>query len=309
VAAALIFFVVTLSPVMGFIMLYTFRYTYVADHYQYVACIGPLALAAAVIEGGRKKEEGRSAESDPQMAAIFHLPSSIFYLLPAMLGVLTWRQCGMYADPETLWSATLAQNPDCEMALVNSGNLLAYQGQTTKAIQNYQRALQLDPNDAEAHCDLGGVLAHQGQFAEAMQHCEQALQLDPDNAQARNNLGFALASQGKWNQAVLDFERAVAVNPNYADAQVNLGVALAKLGRWAEAIRHYEQALQVKPDFADAHFNLGVALAHQGKLNEALSQFQQTLNLATAQGNTALVTAARAHLQSYPPILPQSPTP
>jgi tetratricopeptide (TPR) repeat protein len=340
VAAALLFFVVTLSPVMGFIMLYTFRYTYVADHYQYVACIGPLALAAALMEGRRKKaegrmrnsdaspliplprkgrrkkEEGRSAETDPQMAAIFHLPfslfpllSPLFYLLPVVLGVLTWQQCGMYADAETLWRVTLARNPDCEMALVNSGNLLAYQGQTTKAIQNYQRALQLDPNDAEAHCDLGGVLAHQGQFTEAMEHCEQALQLNPDDAQARNNLGFALASQGNWNQAVLDFERAVALNPKYADAQVNLGVALAKLGRWAEAIRHYEQALQVKPDFADAHFNLGVALAHQGKLNEAVPQFQETLNLATAQGNTALVTAARAHLQPYPPTPPQSPTP
>jgi tetratricopeptide (TPR) repeat protein len=330
VAAALIFFVVTLGPVMGFIMLYTFRYTFVANHYQYVACIGPLALVAALIETGRR-----------QVAAIFHLPASAFYLLPAVLGVLTWRQCGMYANSETLWHVTLAQNPDCQMAHIDLGNLLLEQGRITEAVGHLTRAVQLDPNDAEALSNLGGALARQGHFAEAIQECHRALELDPYCAKACSNIGYALAAQGHWDEAVRWFEHALQLQPNDPGFHANLGVALATLGKSDQAIQHYERAIQLNPDFAQAHFNLGnaladradwadaiqhyqraielnpvfpdphyylaLALAAQGKSNEAIPQFQQALHLATAHGDTALANSIRARLQSHPP--PSFPSP
>src|SRR5438874_8343587 len=89
VAAA--FFVATLSPVLGFIMLFTFRYTFVADHYQYVACIGPIALASAAIIG-------LSDAFSQYRAAIV----SAAIVVIASLAALTWRQARMYSDIETL---------------------------------------------------------------------------------------------------------------------------------------------------------------------------------------------------------------
>jgi len=370
VAAALIFFAVTLSPVMGFIMLYTFRYTYVADHYQYVACIGPLALAAALIEGRRKKaegrmgdpspliplprkgrrkkEEGRSAETDPQMAAIFHLPSSpfpllspLFYLLPVVLGVLTWQQCGMYADAETLWRVTLARNPNSWMAESNLGQTLIDEGRWDDAIQHSQRALQLNPDDAEAHCNLGvalaaqgrqaeamreyqrtlqinpdfagaydglgSLLSAQGKVAEAMQQFRRALQREPDYAKAYDHLGVALATQHRWAEAEQSFARAIRLEPNLVQAHFNWGLSLTFQERWSEAIPHFERAIQLRPGYAQAHFNLGAAFAHEGKSADALPQFQQALDLAAAQGNTALAAAARAQLQGDAPVSSQSP--
>src|SRR5208337_3760621 len=101
----LAYFVVMLLPVLGFLNIYFMRYSLVADHWQYFAIIGPIALAAAII---RK----------PVLAAALLLA----------LGALTWKQCGMYANVETLWQTTLRLNPDCWLAHNNLGHSFFQQG-------------------------------------------------------------------------------------------------------------------------------------------------------------------------------------
>ena len=138
VAAA--FFVSTLSPVLGFIMLFTFRYTFVADHYQYLACIGPIALASAGIVG--------LSDKFTQYRTVI---VSAALLVVACLGTLTWRQAATYTDIETLWHTTLAKNPGCWMAHTNIGLVFFQKGQIDDAISHYRSALQMQPDwwDAE----------------------------------------------------------------------------------------------------------------------------------------------------------------
>src|SRR5213596_3703841 len=127
VAAA--FFVATLSPVLGFIMLFTFRYTFVADHYQYLACIGPIALASAgIISLSHKFAQYRVAIASAALVAV------------AGLGMLTWRLAAAYSDIETLWRTTLAKNPECWMAHTNIGLVLFQKGQIDDAIAHYRSA-------------------------------------------------------------------------------------------------------------------------------------------------------------------------
>src|SRR5262249_31363657 len=129
IAAA--FFVATLSPVLGFIMLFTFRYTFVADHYQYLACIGPIALLSARLVS-------LSGEF-PQYRAVI---MSAALLVVASLGTLTWRQARTYSDAETLWRTTLAKNPESWMAHTNIGLVLFQKGKIDDAIAHYRSALQ-----------------------------------------------------------------------------------------------------------------------------------------------------------------------
>src|SRR6266403_5148243 len=132
VVVAAAFFVSTLSPVLGFLMLFTFRYTFVADHYQYLACIGPIALASAgIISLSNKFTQYR--------AVII----SAALLVVAILGTLTWRQAATYTDIETLWRTTLARNPECWMAHTNIGLVLFQKGQIDDAIAHYRTALQM----------------------------------------------------------------------------------------------------------------------------------------------------------------------
>jgi len=324
---ALLYFVGTLFPVLGFMNAYGMRFSFVWDHWVYLSSLGLLALVVGTAQflGAR--------------AVVYGVAVPVL----VVLGVLTWRQCGMYADAETLWRITLARNPDCWMAHDNLGTLLADQGKLPEAMQHFERALQLNPDEAETYNDLGFALARQGKLAEAIQHYERALQLKPDYAKAHCNWGVALARQGKLAEAIQHFERALQLKPDYAEAENNLGSTLAQQKRLAEAIQHFERALQLKPDYAEAENNLGIALATQGKLAEAIQHFeravqlkpdyaeahcylgfslasrgdsvraiqhlQQALALATAQGNTALAESIRTQLKSYQPALrpPQTP--
>jgi protein O-mannosyl-transferase len=294
VAVAALFFIATLSPVLGFIMLYTFRYSFVADHYQYLASIGPLTLAAAGLSGlggirpserhtlpqvglSRAPHRGKS-ETVSQHEAVSRGRVALLALLP-ILGILTWQQSGVYHDPETLWRDTLAKNPTSSIAHNNFGEFLVKQGKLKEAVPHYERALQLDPDFPEAHNNLGNALTTQGKPEEAFREYERALQLNPLLAEAHNNLGNALAARGKPEEEICEYERALQLNPFLVEAHNNLGSALAAQGKLDEAIRHYELALQLNPLLAVVHNNLGRALAVQGKLEEAIRHYERALQL------------------------------
>jgi len=264
---AVFFFVGTLFPVLGFMDTYFMRYSFVCDHWVYLPSLGPLALAAALCSG--------AAEQLRLRWVIYGFAAMVL----AVLGILTWRQCGTYADLETLWRTTIARNPNCWLAHNNLGTSLLNQGNLNEAIQHFERALQLKPDSADAFNNLGGALSKQGKLDEAIQYYERALQLKPDDAEAHNNLGVALADQGKPNEAIQHYERALQLDPDYTEAHNNLGITLADEGKLDEAIQHYERVLKLKPDYPEAHNNLGIALANQGKSNEAIQHFERALQL------------------------------
>ncbi len=283
VAVATLFYVVTLSPVLGFIMLYTFRYTFVADHYQYVASLGLMALAAAGITLALKTQP------------LLKLACGGALLLT--LGLLTWRQAGIYRNPETLWRDTLAKNPDSWMAYCYLGITLADKGQFDEAIENFRKGIQIDPNNFETHYNLGNALADQGRLDEAIESYRKALQIDPNSSGALINLGFALATGGRFDEAIKNYYKALQINPNSFQALNNLGLALAAQDRLDEAIESYRKAIQVNPNYAAAMNNLGSTLAAEGQLDEAIESYRKALqlnpNFSEALNNLGAALAAR----------------
>ncbi len=138
------YFCVMLFPVLGFFNGIFFRYSFVCDHFQYLACIGPLALAAA----GISLALDRLAKAGPW------LKSAGGAALLLTLAVLTWRQTGVYRNLETLWRDTLARNPAAWMAHDNLGLFLSQTGRFEEARDQFQAAIQLR-NDYVAYYDLG----------------------------------------------------------------------------------------------------------------------------------------------------------
>src|SRR5437899_207686 len=131
VEVAALFFVTTLGPLLGFIMLYTFRFTFVADHYQYLASIGPIALASAGLV-----TLSRSAKN------VQWLVFGGAVVILASLSLLSWRQSAMYRDIETLWRTTIARNPGCWMAYNNLGVVQFEKGNIDDALNTYGQALR-----------------------------------------------------------------------------------------------------------------------------------------------------------------------
>jgi tetratricopeptide (TPR) repeat protein len=262
---AALYFIATLSPLLGFIMEYTFRYTYVADHYQYAASIGPLALAAAGID----KLVARLTVFQPALRPM------VYSALLAVLGLLTWRQCLAYADSETLWQATLRSEPDSFIARNNLSQIYLQKGRFEDAIRLSREALAIDPSDAVGEINLGYGLLQKGQVDEAIAHCQRSLALQPNGPDAYYDLGQAYLKKGRMDAAITNFQAALRLRPDFANAYCNLGYALLQSGRMAEAVGNYEKALAFEPDYALAHNDLGGILLQGGQTNQALAHFQR----------------------------------
>ncbi len=282
----LAYFLALLFPGLGFFNLYFFRYSFVADHYQYFAAIGPLTLAAA----GISLTLGRFGKRSPFLKLLF------CGTLLLILGVLTWRQCGMYANLETLWQKTLARNPDSWLAHGNLGLGFYHEGRMEEAMEHYRKAIQIDPNDYATMNNLGIALAAQGQFDEAIETYRQAVQINPNFSEAMNNLGIALATRGRSDEAIENFRKVIQINPNYYEALDNLGVALASRGQFDEAIENLHQAIRINSNRPETFYHLGMTLGQLGRKREAIAQYREALrlnpNLTGALINLAWILAA-----------------
>ena len=243
VAAA--FFVATLSPVLGFIMLYTFRYTFVADHYQYLACIGPIALVSAGLV-----TVSNSLEYGPRFLSVLGI------VIFSALGLLTWRQSASYRDSETLWRTTIDKDPGCWMAETNLGSELLKGGDIDGAIAHLEKSLRLKFDVLEAHNALTWALFRKGDADAAIAEAHVALNFDPTNADTHTVLGMALMTKGRLDEAIAQLSKAIELLPNHSRAHYHLAVALAEKGETVDAIAHYEKAIKAQPDLFEALTNL-----------------------------------------------------
>jgi protein O-mannosyl-transferase len=319
-AVAFLFFAGTLFPALGFFNVYPFRFSYVADHFQYLASIGPIALAAAGIATALNSLKKGNRVLRPLICGILIL----------MLGVLTRQQCAMYSDIETLFQTTLERNPSCWMAhnnlgvarlqkgqvdeaighyqkavaikpdyaeaYRNLGNAFLQKGQVDQAMAHFQKAFEISPDYADAHKNFGNAFLQKGQVDEAITHYQKALEIKPDKADAYSNLGNAFLQKGLVDQAMAQFQKALEIEPDYADARSNLGNAFLQKKQVSEAITHYQKALEIKPDFPEAHYNLGNAFLQKKQVDEAITHYQKALEIKP-EYSEALGNLGNAFLQ------------
>jgi tetratricopeptide (TPR) repeat protein len=264
--AAVLLFAGTLGPALGFINVYPMRFSFVADHFQYLAAMGLMILFAAW------------ASRWPQWSQA---------LLLAILAALTWQQTNTYRDAETLWRTTLARNPEALMARNKLGVILLDKGHVEEAAAQFQKILEVDPDSIEARCNMGLILFQNGQVDEAAAEFQRALKIEPEFDLAHNGIGSVLLHQGHVEEAVAHFQKALDLNPGYLNARLNLGLALVSQGRQAEAEAQFEKCLFLQPDNAPAHGNLGDLFLKEGRAEEAITHYQAAL--AAQPGNPALL--------------------
>jgi hypothetical protein len=182
-----LFFCGTLFPALGFFDVYPFRYSYVADHFQYLASVGLIGLAA----GAFTLAASRLTLWPKRVAAALSL------VVLVLLAGQTWSQSQVYKDWKTVWTKTLEKNPESALAHYNLGRLLLGQQKFEEAISHFSKALPLKPNSAEIHNNLGVALAGAGRLDEAASQFAEALRVEPDHAKARRNLERVMRLMGK----------------------------------------------------------------------------------------------------------------
>lgn len=169
---------------------------------------------------------------------------------------------------------------------LHKGTALHRAGQVGLAQSHYQRAVKLDPQNADAWHLLGVAALQSGNPALAAKHLRTCVSVRPAFAEAHNNLGVALRQAGKHAEAIAAFRQALAVRGGYIDATFNLGIAFEAVQQPAEADRCYRQVLALRADHADAATNLGNLLRRHGRLAEALPLAELAQRVAADRGQT-----------------------
>lgn len=320
--AAALFFIGSLFPVLGFFNVYPFIYSYVADHFQYLASLGIISLVCCAIAAGLSRI--------PWLA----VRVSLLFSLPLFLGMLSFGQSRMYADVQTLYRTTIQKNSECWMAYNNLGVVLKESGKYDQAIELYRRALEIHPTYSEAYNNLGVALNAMSQYdqaivayqkalelrpnnpqalgnlgnayhnagldLQAVDSLQRALRLDPDNAVLHANLGVIFHATGQIERAIVEYRRALEFDPANREARVQMDLAQAAMRSGEPAIAAYQQVLRANPHNLGAHFSIAVLLAQKGRTAEAIEHYEQVIRIQPghfeARNNVASLLARAGRL-------------
>ena len=266
------------------------RYSFVADHFQYLANLGVITLIAACV-----------ANISESWSISGRLSMALSLGLLALLTTLTWSHARVYTNLKRFSRSILTQDPESWAGHDFLGLVLMSRGKTTEAVEHFSIAVHHNPRYALGHYNLGVALAAQRKFPEATHEYQQAIELQPSLLRAHYNLGNVFAAQGNFHGAVEQYQEALRIRPDSIDApdiQNNWGIALASTGNLDESVVHFQEAVRLRPDFADAQANLGRALAAQNRISEAIEQYEQALESATHNGQSNLIAQIQGQLKA-----------
>ena len=243
---AALFPVAALFTVLGLVRFDFQSKSTVADHYVYVALLGP-ALALAFL---------LSREALGRIGLI-----GVVVLAP--FASLSRAQVPVWHDTESLFTHTLAINPRSVSAHINLGHILYAQGHTEDAMRHDEEALTTRPDEPEAHNNLGNALLRLKRPREAAEHFRAALAVQPDSASSHFNLGIALSDLGDVAGATREYQETLRLAPSHAAALTNLAEIALNAGDFDEAAAGYRRALAIDPSLGAARRGLAHALAGQ----------------------------------------------
>ena len=282
--AGALFFAVTLSPVLGFVDYGYMQFSFVADRYQYLAGIGPLAVLSGAAAYGAGGLPGAAKWGAAGAAAV----------VLVLLGALTWRQAGVWRDELTFFNYVIAHNPEARDAHLNLAKALVESGRTQEALAAARTAVKQRPNSIKAHYSAALILLDLGRLEEAERGLRHALELNPDNRFVQHAAGLALSRLGRFGEAERHYRRALEIEPRYPEAHIALGGMLVDLGRFEEAERHLGRALEFAPRRLRPRMILASLKFRRQRYEEALDLYRSVAGIEP--GNAMAWSGAGAAL-------------
>ena len=275
-----------LAPVMGLTDAYYMRYSLVADRYAYIALLAVVVCVSAGLH--RLVTTGQTV--DATVSARTWLLNAVGTVLAVVLGLTTWKRSHVYADADTLWTATLQQNPLCWLCETNVAVPLVARGtpdDLAQAMTHLNAAIRINPDAAESHDGLGVALQKAGRFQDAVAEHERAIALNPRFADARSHLviarehlGVALAQAGRFEDAAAVLRLALRDAPDHSTTHRDLADVLLQLGRTDESFAHLQEAIRLNPSSAENHDTLARLFQSAHRQKEAIAEYREAVRLA-----------------------------
>ena len=208
------------------------------------------------------------------------------------------------AENSSVATSAPPMEPVTSADATRSGSAKFSSGNYEAAKNDFEQAVEKNPNDAEAQNSLGQALVRLGRVADAVPHFERATTLAPDKWAYRFNLAHAVGELGQWDRAVTEYRTALRTFPSDYATQFNLAMALYKQGNLNAAVPEFEKAIALAPAEASFHFSLGMTLEKLGRINEAIVEYRRYLDMNPIGPDAAKV---KAHIELLTPASPSTP--
>ena len=235
--AGVAFFVITLSPSLGFVDYRYMEFSFVADRHQYLAGLGLISVLVG----------GAVHAMQPHIASFKPVAMSGFAVLVIGLGILTWRQAAIYQDGITFFRYIVAHNPTAYDGYHNLGSALSKADRIEEGYEASLKSLEHQPNKAETHSNIAAALVLEEKYDEARESLKRALELDPMSDAAWQNYGSLLFKQQHYEEALAAFQEANALIPD--SIQIHRGIADSyyELGNHTKAVEWIDRTLALTP--------------------------------------------------------------
>ena len=247
-----LFFFIMIFPTM---QIFRFSNVIAADKFAYLPSVGLLIVLAWFI--GLLWGKVDNSKTRARRAGII-IVLLVFFVAEA---ALTRRQSGYWQNTVGLYEHMLPVSKNSPWVHYDLANALLKEGKLDRAIEHYQRTLELKPGDVNAHYNFGNALKLQGQLDDAMFHYNKALEGKGDYAEVLTNMANIFSMQGKQEEAIGYFKRSLSFKPDSAIAHSNLGWELKGAGRADEAIEHFLEAVRLSPELVPPLLGMAEILA------------------------------------------------
>ncbi|MBE5228288.1 MAG: tetratricopeptide repeat protein [Microcystis aeruginosa PMC 728.11] len=177
------------------------------------------------------------------------------------------------------YNKAIKLNPNHANAYNNRGNLYYDLQKYDLALADYDKAIEINPNFAILYNNRGGVYYNQQKYELALSDINKAIDINPNYAEAYYNRGNIYYDLQKYELALSDINKAIELNPNYAEAYNNRGLLYEDLQKYDLALSDYSKAIDINPNLAEAYVNRGVLYRLQEKYDLALSDYSKAIEI------------------------------
>ncbi len=268
-----VYYVITLGPVIGIVQVGSQA---AADRYMYLPGLAVAMLFGifAVFIVSRFSVTEASGAKPPK--ALFVMVG----VLVIVLSLFTLKQIDVWKTPMKLWTHEITLYPDSvAIAYSNRGNLFYDQGKYKRAIEDYDRSLEIDPDAARTVYNKGGAYHYIGQSRRAIELYTKAIELDPKPDEFYFNRGTTYSQIKEYDLAIDDYTKTISISPNHFKAYVNRGNAYVWKGQREEGLKNYARAIKLNPKYAETYANRGLVLLELGKVELAVKDLVKAVKL------------------------------
>ena len=255
---------------------------FIADRFTYIPYMGLFFIYGSLAQ---KWLDGFSKYKTAIVAA------GAAYLL--VMGALTWKQCKVWGNGETLWTRVLEHDSKAALPWGNRANYRRDNKLFDGAISDYNQAIRLKPNNDNYYNSRGKLYFDTGNSAKSIEDYERAISLDNSVGEYWTNLGNVLAREGRFNEALEKFNKTISLDSEDEDGYLGRSLLYLTTGNLKAAQSDYTKLVKINPYNPDIWFEKAMVGRQLGDLNKSMEDIDRAINL---NGKVGTYFLERAHI-------------